>query len=169
MNKYGIEHFHIELLEETNKPNEREIYWIQSLNSYHSGYNATLGGEGSKKIDHSQVLDLYEKCSNLSEIARQLNISLDSVMDILNSYNIKRKTGGQVTAEKTGIKVDRFDKSGNYLDSFANISQAARFIINNNFSQAVESSIRQHISEVCNKKRKTAYGFIWRKSGEMVE
>ena len=27
--KYGIEHFHIELLEETEIPEEREIYWIK--------------------------------------------------------------------------------------------------------------------------------------------
>lgn len=29
MRKYGIEHFHIELLEETDDPNEREVYWIE--------------------------------------------------------------------------------------------------------------------------------------------
>ena len=29
MRKYGIEHFHIELIEETQEPEEREIYWIE--------------------------------------------------------------------------------------------------------------------------------------------
>lgn len=46
MNKYGSEHFHIKLIEETNNPEERERYWIQYYDSYHNGYNATLGGDG---------------------------------------------------------------------------------------------------------------------------
>ena len=37
--KYGIENFHIELIEETDSPNEREIYWIKEKNSYSNGYN----------------------------------------------------------------------------------------------------------------------------------
>lgn len=52
MNKYGIEHFHIEQLEECSAENsaEREEYWIAKLNTYgHTGYNATRGGD-SKKI-----------------------------------------------------------------------------------------------------------------------
>ena len=52
MNKYGIEHFHIELIEETDNPEEREIYWIEKLGSFKNGYNATLGGDGKKYLDY---------------------------------------------------------------------------------------------------------------------
>ena len=34
MRKYGVEHFHIELIEETDNPEEREIFWIEQLRSY---------------------------------------------------------------------------------------------------------------------------------------
>lgn len=34
MRKYGIEHFHAELIEKTDKSEEREIYWIDYFNSY---------------------------------------------------------------------------------------------------------------------------------------
>jgi hypothetical protein len=34
MRKYGIENFHIELIEETDKPEEREIYWIEQKRSF---------------------------------------------------------------------------------------------------------------------------------------
>ena len=53
MNKYGIEHFHIEEIEECddNIVNEREVYWIKFYNSYHNGYNATYGGEGRREYD----------------------------------------------------------------------------------------------------------------------
>lgn len=46
MRKYGIEHFHIELIEETDNPEEREKYWIEQKQSFKNGYNATLGGDG---------------------------------------------------------------------------------------------------------------------------
>ena len=46
MRKYGIEHFHIELLEETDNPEERETFWIEEKQSFKFGYNATLGGDG---------------------------------------------------------------------------------------------------------------------------
>ena len=44
MNKYGIQHFKIELIEECNNLEEREKYWISFYDSYKNGYNATLGG-----------------------------------------------------------------------------------------------------------------------------
>jgi hypothetical protein len=34
MRKYGIDHFHIELIEETNNPEERERYWIEQYRSF---------------------------------------------------------------------------------------------------------------------------------------
>lgn len=42
MRKYGIEHFHIELIEETDDPEEREIYWIEQKRSFKNGYNAAM-------------------------------------------------------------------------------------------------------------------------------
>ena len=43
--KYGVEHFHISLIEETDSPNEREVYWISYYDSYNKGYNCTKGGQ----------------------------------------------------------------------------------------------------------------------------
>lgn len=34
MKKYGVEHFHIELLETTENPSEREKFWIQELDTF---------------------------------------------------------------------------------------------------------------------------------------
>lgn len=87
MNKYGIEHFHIELIEETDKPEEREIYWIEQFNSYHNGYNATLGGDGKTLIDYKKVLNLFDTTSlSQKEIAEQCNCSKDSVKNIVSIY-----------------------------------------------------------------------------------
>ena len=35
MRKYGVEHFNISLIEETNCPEEREIYWIEKTQSFY--------------------------------------------------------------------------------------------------------------------------------------
>ena len=80
INKYGIEHFHTEKLEECSMEdsNNREIYWIERLNTYHSGYNATLGGESKRYY-------------NYKEIADKLNISLTTV--ISHRKNITEKLG----------------------------------------------------------------------------
>lgn len=51
MKKYGTEHFHVELVEETDSPEEREQYWIRFYNCYGStGYNATMGGDSKRYI-----------------------------------------------------------------------------------------------------------------------
>lgn len=67
MNKYGPEHFHIELIEETDNPEERERYWIQYYGSYHNGYNATLGGDGKSWLELPEEQIIYDyKCNNFS-------------------------------------------------------------------------------------------------------
>lgn len=56
MRKYGIENFHIELIEETTNPEEREKYWIEYLGTYKNGYNATLGGDGKHYLDYDLII-----------------------------------------------------------------------------------------------------------------
>jgi predicted GIY-YIG superfamily endonuclease len=53
--KYGIESFTFEVLEECSEADlcEREIYWIEKLDSYNTGYNKTTGGEGASGYKHS--------------------------------------------------------------------------------------------------------------------
>jgi group I intron endonuclease len=43
MRKYGFHNFQIEVLEQTELLNEREVYWIETLNPQ---YNMTVGGDG---------------------------------------------------------------------------------------------------------------------------
>ena len=44
MRKYGKQHFHIELIEETDNPEERETYWIEFYKTKDFGMNGTKGG-----------------------------------------------------------------------------------------------------------------------------
>lgn len=87
MNKYGVEHFRIELIEQTENPVEREIYWIKQYNSYHNGYNATLGGEGKSYINYHKILKLYDTTQlSQQEIAVQCKCHKDSVKNIVAIY-----------------------------------------------------------------------------------
>ena len=88
MRKYGIEHFHIELIEETDNPTEREIFWIEQKQSFKYGYNATMGGDGKKYIDYNLVVATYKEVENIAEVARQLGIDRSHVSTILHNYNV---------------------------------------------------------------------------------
>ena len=47
MRKYGIDNFSFDIIEECpiDKLKEKEIYWIEKLDTYNNGYNATKGGD----------------------------------------------------------------------------------------------------------------------------
>ena len=85
MRKYGVNHFHIELIEETNNSDEREIYWIKFYDSYANGYNATYGGDGKHLYDYKQILARLKEYPYASEIAKEFGCCKDIV------YNIAKK------------------------------------------------------------------------------
>lgn len=100
MNKYGIEHFHVETIEETDNPEEREMYWIEYYDSFENGYNATMGGDGKKYIDYDLVVAKYEELQNAVEVAKQLNISKWSVRNILRSRGIEIVSSSEIIQKK---------------------------------------------------------------------
>ena len=63
MRKYGIDNFSISIIEECSdiEINEKEIYWINKLNTYSNGYNATKGGDGKSYLDYDLIVNLYKQ------------------------------------------------------------------------------------------------------------
>ena len=89
INKYGIEHFHIELIEETEYPNEREKYWIEYYQSFKNGYNATLGGEGKMLyIDHDIIIATYNQTHSIKKTAKITHHEERTVSNILKQNKI---------------------------------------------------------------------------------
>jgi hypothetical protein len=162
MNKYGIEHFHIETLEETNNPEERETYWIEQKQSFKYGYNATMGGDGKKYIDYDLVIATYSKLQNLNKTAQALNICVDTVHNILVANKIQIKSSQEILKEVASVPVHMYNLQDEYIRTFASSHEAARYMIENNLTGCKHSTIRQHISEVCKGRRKTAAKFIWK-------
>ena len=165
MRKYGIDNFHIKLIEETDNPEEREKYWIKEKESYHNGYNATLGGDGKRYLDYDFIIQTYNKVFNISETARICNVSQDSVKYILDENNINIKSNVEVVKEKLQKSVGMYDINNNsiLIEKFSSTMDASRYLINNGITTSLKvKGVSTHIAEVCNGKRKSAYGYFWK-------
>ena len=162
MQKYGIEHFWIELLEETNNPEEREKFWIEYLGTFKNGYNATIGGDGKAYIDYDLVNKVYLQNFCIIDTAKELGISADSVKHILEIYGIKTKTSAEVNLKKSGKAIKMKDEKGVVQKIFPSQGQAAKYLIEK--EKTIMTSIDKvssNISRCANGKRKTAYGYLW--------
>lgn len=156
MRKYGCEHFHISLIEETDKPEEREIYWIETLGTFKYGYNATKGGDGRSYLDYDLIYNLYMAGLTIIEIHNQYHWACDSIRKVLNKYGVsieeRKKRGNQARQENRTIGM--YDKeTDQLLKTFINRKEAQNYL---------QVSASDHIREVCLGKRKTAYGYKWK-------
>lgn len=152
MNKYGIEHFHIFLLEETDNPEEQEKFWIEKLQSFKYGYNATMGGDGAKYADYDLIYSLYKTGKTYQEIAEITKYGIKTIGRALSEKGIskqERKIQGHEHLFKAVAKLD--PKTEEILEVYSSISEAER--ANGN---------TKHISSVCRGKRKTCQGFKWK-------
>lgn len=162
MRKYGIEHFHIELIEETSNPEEREKYWIEYFGTFKNGYNATIGGDGRAYIDYDLVVATYKNMLNTTKVAEILNIHKDTVRDILKIKNIFIKTSPEINKEQSGKNVGLF-KNNELIKVFSSTRDAARYVIEEKLTTSKDiKGIAAHIHQVCIGKRKTAYTFLWK-------
>lgn len=150
INKYGVEHFHIDKIEETNFPEEREQYWIQYFNSYHKGYNATLGGDGKPYVDYNLVVNTYKQVNTIKETSKITNISEDTVSKIIKLYGFQFDDKGR-------IKIAKCDKNGNIICIYQSIHDAAKDLSKPNSNI---KTIVSYISRSC-KKGNIAYGYKW--------
>ena len=161
MRKYGIEHFHIELIEETNVPEEREKFWINYYDAYKYGYNATIGGEGSCLYDHQAILTRLMEHPYPKDIANEFGCCADIVRKIASIHQIEIKNSGNERLQAKAKKVYQYDKYNQLLNIFESTVEAAKWCFENGKAKTINSGIRAHISECANGKRKSAYGFYW--------
>lgn len=162
INKYGDDSFEISVIEEctADKGDERERYWIEHYGTFKTGYNATFGGDGKPYIDHELVIATYNRVKNQKETARILMIHPDSVANILKANEIKRESNYDVCARIMGKPLSALSSNGEFIKAFPSIMSAARWVSDNGV-KSKNSGIRKHIQEVCDGKRKTAYGLKW--------
>ena len=161
MNKYGCENFSVSLLEETDQPEIREEYWIEQKQSYHSGYNATRGGDGKKYLDYDLIYNTYCELQNATHTAAKLGISFDTVQVVVYQRG-RMKPMQEISREAYGKSISMYDSIGNLEQIFETLNDAARFLQANNLTPTVNiRGIASHIRDCANGKRKTAYKKVW--------
>ena len=153
--KYGIENFQISIVEECSleEVNEKEIQWIEIFGSFKYGYNATLGGDGKHYCDYDLIYALYNEGKNIKEISQITHYDKSTCRKALNNFNVsheKRNARGREVITKSVIQID---KDTNQIITIFPSIQAAYNSLGKQHSG--------HIADVCNGKRKTAYGYKW--------
>lgn len=144
--KYGWDNFiHEVIADGLSKEDacELERILIKAHNSScpEFGYNRTIGGEGGGMLNHHHTDEAKEKI----RIARKKN-----------GFSEEHKK--HISEAKSGVnhhfakKVYQFALDGTFMREWAYMSLAAKEL----------SISKGNIGEVCNKRRKTAGGFIWK-------
>lgn len=164
MNKYGTDHFHFEVIEETDNTEERERYWIEELRTYvgfkdYNGYNATLGGDGKSylELDEDEVIKYHtEEAGYVAGItAKYFNVDPNTIKKILKKNKIVWLRNNDNFILRQYLKyggVFQIDKKSKLIiAAFINTVEAARNLNKNNYT----------IAEACSKKSHYAYGYLW--------
>lgn len=163
MRKYGIENFIVEQLIqcEPEELNSYECLFIDKLNTYKNGYNATKGGDGKILFDYQEIIKLYEEGKTMKEVAKILQCCTDTVSNVLHCYNVNIHIVHNSVIKKP-IQVLQKDKdSKQIIQSFDSIADAGRWLVQNNKAKRYCGGVRQKISNCCKGKLKTAYGYCW--------
>lgn len=151
--KHGEGSFSISVIEEctAEEAAEREVFWIKAHDTYRNGYNATLGGDGKLRIDHSKMRALLQDGADTKDICEELGCSKDTVWSAARSVGLDRR---YKTNECSMKGVLMLSKEGDVLMRFDSGSAAGSYLGN--------SCKRNHILECARGERKSAYGYMWR-------
>lgn len=157
LHKYGIENFSVQELEQCddNKLSEREKYYIDLYDTYKNGYNSTLGGEGSHKFETQDILNLWNEGLAVSEIAKKLNCTTQTVSTNLHINGItisETRSRGQSKLSNSKKITLQYDSTGNLVNIYDSVINAAIAM------ELGENAIRA----ACNGRAITVKGYYWR-------
>lgn len=159
MNKYGIENFKCLELLETDTPNEDEILYIQKYDTYHNGYNETLGGDGAAYLElpEDEICKFYLKSKCINHTANHFGYDKRTIKKVLYKYNIPIFDFSEVMTKIHSQAVAQIDpKTDEIIKIFSSVAEAERATGNS-----------KHIGSVCKGKRKTAKGYKWKYISDM--
>ncbi len=155
-NKYGIENFkieEIEYIEDNSKLSEREIYWINELQTYgRNGYNATKGGDGKILYDHNEILELYQMGYSVPQVSKKIGCDSSVVLKVLKANGIKSRGKSKM--------IEQYDLAGNYIQTFDSSNEVRDWLIKNGLTKSKESG--WNVTKCCSGKRKHLYGYKWK-------
>lgn len=154
INKYGIENFSFKVIEETVSPEEREVYYIQYYDTYHNGYNETLGGDGAKYLElpEQDICKYYLKHYSIPQTAIEFGHDYLTIKKVLYKNNINILSATEATKKIRSKAVAKLDKqTEEIIEIYSSIAEAES-----------KNGNSRHIAQVCNGKRKSAAGYKWK-------
>ena len=161
MRKYGIENFTIEQIDTANnldELNNKEIYWINKLNTKApNGYNILDGGNGTKGFHHSKEtkLILKQKSTGNTNALGKHNISVEGKKNMLLAHKGKPSS---------------FKNKNHTLEAKEKISKKhskqvmcieTKEIYPSSIIASQKLKITNHIGRCCRGERKTCGGYHW--------
>jgi hypothetical protein len=162
MNKYGIEHFFIEEIEEVSDEKQlssREQYWIKFYNTYNYGYNASIGGDGLQLYDYDFIWELWQQGKTIKEISTIISCNDYVVRTVLDIHKIsteerkersyKQQLNSHKPFQRAVYKIN--PNTDEILEEFESVSIAAKAIGGNDSA----------LSKACNN-NKIYYNFKWK-------
>lgn len=157
LHKYGIENFSIQEIEQCNDNEllEKEKYYISVYDTYKNGYNSTLGGEGCHKFDSNDILTLWNDGFAVSEIAKKLGCTTQTVSTNLHVNGItvsEIRSRGQSKLSSNKKITLQYDLNGDLVNIYNSVIDAALT------TKISENMIRS----ACNGRAVTAKGYYWR-------
>lgn len=178
--KHGCDNHKFEILQtcKEDELNELEIYYIDSYQSYNNKFGMNLREGGGSKGRHSEEskrkMSISRTGKTLSKESR--NKISESHKGLIMSDETKKKIGiankGRILTGESRMKMSvakkgkrisketefrgkpliQYDKYNLFIAEYSSLIEAEK----------ITNVFRSNISQVCNNKRKTAGGFIWK-------
>ena len=163
--KYGTDDFLYEVLITIISTSEEQLHselnrlekqYIEKYDTFNSGYNSTTGGNEGWLLSSET-----RKIMSAKSKERFANIENHPMYGRYHTEETKRK----ISEAKKGTHIGKdhhnskavlcYTKSGDFIQEFPSMSDAARFVDN-------PKAKAQGISMCCLGQRKTAYGYVWK-------
>lgn len=128
--KYGIENFTFEIIEEVDtldEANERETYWVSYYDSYHNGYNLTLGGFNAPKTEEWKEKVKATRIANGSYAHSERTKKL--ISDKWHKYHTPESIKKTIKANK-GRKLSK-----EHIEKIININKGNQYCLGHKQSQ----------------------------------
>lgn len=194
MKKYGIELFHIEMIEQYSfkekeklikELDKKEIFYISKYNcKLPNGYNITDGGCGTSSVGCREIV-AYSPYTKETQFYKSIDeAGLDNNIPVSNiiacCQNKKYSIGNKIYKYKedgvSQIDIDKFfelhpmicqyDLFGNKLNTFLSSIEASEYLKKNDDLKQTISTIAGNIMGCCRGNRQTAYKYVWRKMND---
>ena len=164
MNKYGVQNFIAEELIQC-EPDELDSYeklFIEKLDTYNNGYNATKGGDGSILFNYEDIVKLYKEGKTMREVASLLNCCVNTVSKVVHMYElpINKVFRGSCQHPKAVVQLDK--ETQQEIATFNSVADAGRWLAENGYAKKYSGGVRQKICDCCAGKLKSAYKFKWK-------